>query len=236
MEPAGLYGIDQWRITALTLFSILLAAEIGRWVGRRGRRRSPESAGARVEVFEGALLGLLSLMIGFTFSLALNRFEQRKEVVLNEANAIGTVVLRARLLPDAQAAQAGRAARQYAQTRLELGYAAYTSEARTRAIARSVALQEAMWMPALAATTLDPRSVPAGLYAEAVNHLYDMHEARVTADRNHVPEAALYLPSAARVRDSEPAADARPDRRVLLRRRWSAAVPPRPARREEGAW
>ena len=54
---------------------------------------------ADVSMLEGAILGLLALMIGFTFAMALSRFEARRDAVLTEANAIGTTALRTRLLP-----------------------------------------------------------------------------------------------------------------------------------------
>ena len=78
MEPEGLYTANQWIVAACMLLVILAGSEVGRWLGGRVLARKPGTQGARIEAFENALLGLLSLMIGFTFSLALNRFEQRK--------------------------------------------------------------------------------------------------------------------------------------------------------------
>jgi hypothetical protein len=193
MEPEGLYTANQWIVAACMLLVILAGSEVGRWLGGRVLARKPGTQGARIEAFENALLGLLSLMIGFTFSLALNRFEQRKAVVLSDANAIGTVALRARLLPEPHAAQAARLVREYTDARLALGAAPYASPERKRAIDTSLRLQDSLWREAVAATALDARSVPIGLFTDATNHLIDMHETRVTADRNHVPEAALLL-------------------------------------------
>ena len=82
-------------IFAVSLVVILGASEIGRWLGARSARHGQDS----VATLEGAILGLLALMIGFTFAMALSRFEARRDALLNEANAIGTTALRARLLP-----------------------------------------------------------------------------------------------------------------------------------------
>jgi hypothetical protein len=74
---------------------ILAATEFGHWLGARARSRVEDN----VPTLEGAVLGLLALMIGFTFAMALSRYEARVDAVANEANAIGTTALRARLLP-----------------------------------------------------------------------------------------------------------------------------------------
>ena len=66
-----------------------------------------------ISTLEGSILGLLALMIGFTFAIALSRFEARREAVLNEANAIGTTALRARLLPAPRNTECPKLLREY---------------------------------------------------------------------------------------------------------------------------
>jgi hypothetical protein len=56
--------------------------------------RARQQGTGSVPTLEASILGLLALMIGFTFALALSRFEARREGVLNEATAIGTAALR----------------------------------------------------------------------------------------------------------------------------------------------
>ena len=82
-------------IFLISLVVVLAASEFGRWLGTRAGRRGEED----ISTLEGAVLGLLALMIGFTFAMALSRFEARREAILIEANSIGTTALRARLLP-----------------------------------------------------------------------------------------------------------------------------------------
>ena len=80
----------------IALASILSAGEIGWQLGTRLK----DGTSSNVSTLESAMLGLLALMLAFTFSMALARFEARRDALLNEANAIGTTVLRARLFPD----------------------------------------------------------------------------------------------------------------------------------------
>ena len=98
-------------IFVVSTIAILGTSEIGRRLGIRAVGRG----GGDVSTLEGAVLGLLALMIGFSFAIALSRFEARREAVLNEANAIGTTALRARLLPAPYDAEALKSLREYVQ-------------------------------------------------------------------------------------------------------------------------
>jgi len=92
------FEIDDYSLLAIFAASLVLilgASEVGHWLGVRAARKGA----AKVSTLEGAILGLLALMIGFTFSMALARFEARRDGAMIEAAAIGTTALRARLLP-----------------------------------------------------------------------------------------------------------------------------------------
>ena len=91
-----LYGYSLRTIFLVGLAAIFAVSELGWHLGMRNEGRG----GSNISTLESAMLGLLALIIGFTFAMALSRFEARREAVLNEANAIGTTALRARLLPD----------------------------------------------------------------------------------------------------------------------------------------
>jgi hypothetical protein len=95
---------------------VLLACEIG-W--RLGKRNEGHGVGGNISALEQSLLGLLALMVGFTFLMALTRFEARREAVLNEANTTGTTALRARLLPEPHRTASLKLLREYAQMRVD---------------------------------------------------------------------------------------------------------------------
>jgi hypothetical protein len=97
--------LDEYPLLLIFLASIviiLVASEVGRCLGVRAGGQGREN----VSTLVGAIFGLLALMIGFTFAMALTRFEARRDAVLNEANAIETTALRASLLPDPHNAEA----------------------------------------------------------------------------------------------------------------------------------
>ena len=176
-------AIPLWLIFLLSLGLIFGGIELGRWLGASERVRKSET----VTMLVGALLGLLALMMGFTFSVALSRFEARLDAVLEEANAIGTTALRARLLPEPQASASLKLLRDYVQVRLEVTQKAASPAEVATAVERSNQIQEALWLEAKAAAAKDNAMVPTGLYLQTLNETIDAHEKRLTAFRNRVP-------------------------------------------------
>ena len=156
-----------WSIFLVSFICILGASEIGRRLGVRASKRG----GDNVSTLEGAILGLLALMIGFTFAMALARFESRRDAVLNEANAIGTTALRARLLPAPHRAQALKLLQEYAQVRLDITRRIPSPAEVNAAISRSNALLEALWQQAKAVALKDNGMVPTGLFIQSPNEM-----------------------------------------------------------------
>ena len=169
--------IDLYNYSLLTIFLaglvlIVASIEIGRFVGVRVGKQGGEN----VSTLEAAVLGLLALMIGFTFAMALSRFEARRDAVVNEANAIGTTALRARLLPEPYRAEALKLLREYVQIRLDLTQRPASQTELMSAINRSNAIQEALWQQAEAISVKDSGMVPAGLFIQTLNEMIDTRE------------------------------------------------------------
>src|SRR6478735_9623096 len=97
-----LSGLSLLGVVAAILFSMLLASLIGyairRWEIRRAERREEVVEHSQESYLVGGILGLLALLLAFSFSMALDRYEERRHLVVKEANAIGTAYLRAQLL------------------------------------------------------------------------------------------------------------------------------------------
>jgi hypothetical protein len=167
-------------IAALTAVS-----EIGHRLGLR------DSGEANVSTLEASALGLLALMLGFTFAMALTRFDERRDGVLNEANSIGTAALRAGLLPAPHGAESLKLFRDYVQIRLDVARHATTPVEFNAAIARSNEIQAALWRQAKAAMEKNNAMAPTGLYIQALNETFDNQEKRLTAFRTRVPNIVL---------------------------------------------
>ena len=177
-------------LAGLVLFALLVLAHlVGFRVARRGRARADEGERSETSTLQGGMLALLGLLLGFTFAAASQRFDARKQLVLDEANAIGTAYLRATAVPGGE--EVGELLRRYVDVRLE-GAASRNPEDFRRAVGESERLHDAMWsrVAALARANPDPLRT---LLLVAVNEVIDLHEKRLTAMRNHVPTIILVL-------------------------------------------
>ena len=175
-------------LCALSLFlGMVRLLEAGRRLGLRRRAHDAEGAAAGGRVVEGAVFGLLGLLVAFTFSGAAARFDIRRQLIVEETNAIGTAYLRLDLLPPAaQPALRGRF-RQYVEARL----AAYrqlpdivAAQAEER---RATQMQGDIWRQAVAAC--QEAGVPHAtmLLLPALNAMLDITTTRTLATRMHPP-------------------------------------------------
>jgi hypothetical protein len=167
------------------LVLILAASEIGRRIGTHAR------GGGDVSTLETAVLGLMALMIGFTFAMALSLFEARRDAVLSEANAIGTTALRARLLPQPERGEVLKLLREYVTVRLDITKRPVSRLELAAAVDKSNALQEALWQQAKAMSAKDASMVPTGLFIQTLNEMIDQHGKRLAALRNRVPNTVM---------------------------------------------
>jgi hypothetical protein len=182
-------GVNDYHLLPIFLISLVVllsATEFGRWLGTRVSDQGADE----VLTLQGAVLGLLALMIAFTFAMALSRFEGRRDAVLNEANAIGTTALRARLLPEPHT-ETLNLLREYVQVRLDITQRVPTPEEFSAALSRSSEIHEALWQQAKAMAAKDSGIVPTGLFIQSLNELIDDQEKRLTALRNRVPNVVL---------------------------------------------
>ena len=178
-------------LAGLVLFALLVLAHlVGFRVARRGRARADEGERSETSTLQGGMLALLGLLLGFTFAAASQRFDARKQLVLDEANAIGTAYLRATAVPGGE--EVAELLRRYVDVRLEGAASARNPEDFRRAVGESERLHDAMWsrVAALARANPDPLRT---LLLVAVNEVIDLHEKRLTAMRNHVPTIILVL-------------------------------------------
>ena len=179
-----LYGYSFVVLFLIGIAIVFLASEVG---CRLGLRTIGHGASGNISALEQSLLGFLALMIGFTFLMALTRFETRREGVLNEANAIGTAALRARLLPKSHRAETLKLLREYAQIRVEYIPLGRSFAELPDAIDRSNKIQEALWQRVKAVSVDNHNMVPTGLFILALNDVIDSQGKRLAALRNYIP-------------------------------------------------
>ncbi|MEL7940224.1 hypothetical protein [Pseudomonas delhiensis] len=186
MHSGGpLDALPLWGLFVSILLLVLLSVEAGYRLGRYRRSRSEDEKESAVGAMVGATLGLLAFILAFTFGLAAERFDTRRQVVLDEANAIGTTYLRAGLLPERRE-EIRALLREYVDVRLE----AVRSGTIAAGIRRSEQLHSLLWAQATALGEAHPTSIVLGLFVQSLNEVIDLHAKRVTADvRNRIPGA-----------------------------------------------
>lgn len=189
---SSLYATNEWTLYGLTLLLTVGSVEFGALLGRRHRTQDAGEAAGFISSLAVPSMGLLALMIGFTFGMALAQFEARKTAILEEANTIGTAALRGRILPEPYASRVAPLFKEYAELRVVGRGFRLGSPSAERRLRRSAEIQEDLWREAMAAAKADPHVVPTGLFIQALNSMIDQHQARLTAGRNTVP-ASVFL-------------------------------------------
>ena len=186
-----LYQVDLAILYPVVIILIVAAAKVGHLIGLRVRRREPK--GADLGTLAGAALGLLGLLLAFSFSIALSRYEARRTLVLEEANAIGSTANFALMLPAPDQEPILALLREYTAVRVMLGIP-FDPPKLEQDIARSLDLQAQLWRQAVAVTAAAPQSLPAYRFVASLNEMNNIHERRITALRYHVPaEVTLIL-------------------------------------------
>jgi hypothetical protein len=166
---------------------MLLFQELGRRIGARQLERDPSGARAGVGVLEGAVFGLLALLLAFTFSSAATRFDSRRQLISNEVNAIGTAWLRVDLLP-AEAQPAIRDGfRRYLDARLAAYRAIPDFSAATIEFANATRAKQDIWARTVAACVGQSAEPACMLLFPSLNQMFEIAEARLLAIRMHPP-------------------------------------------------
>lgn len=175
-------------LVACSLFLGMLALlEIGRRVGRRRHAKDTEGARAGIGAIEGSMFGLLGLLIAFTFSSAAARFDHRRALIVEEANAIGTAYLRIDLLPTPSQEPMRALFRDYLDSRLRTYAVLPDLEAAYAELAKTIKIQNAIWSSATA-TTMSPGPTPiTPLIVGALNQMFDIVTTRTAAAQMHSP-------------------------------------------------
>jgi len=172
--------------------AMLLFQELGRRLGTRHMRLDPDHGKTSAGAAEGAVLGMLGLFLAFTFSGAGARFDARRHLIVDEANAIGTAYLRLDVLPEADRPPLRQLMRDYLDARLETYRAIPDMKAVWAANSRAVALQHRIWDGAIASAGASDKVAPYTVLLPALNDMIDITTTRTASMQMH-PPFAVYL-------------------------------------------
>jgi hypothetical protein len=179
-----------WHVSLLALgllCGMLGLLELGRRIGIRCRAQDAEGASAGLGAVEGVIFALLGLLIAFTFSGAASRFDSRRQLLVEETNAIGTAYLRIDLLPPSAQPPIREAFRRYVDARLEAYRKLPDALAAKEGLAGATALQGEIWTQAVTACRAEGNQSATMLLLPALNQMIDITTSRTMATQMHPP-------------------------------------------------
>lgn len=177
--PTLLLSVPLW-------LAMLAAGAVGAWIARRARR-DPDVAHKEDGYVLSAVLGLLALLIAFTFGLALNRHEERRALVVTEANALGTAWLRTALLDDPVPVRA--LMREYTRERVAYGHT--DGATRDAHAARAAQLQSRLWDAVLQRLAPQRGTAAVPVVVAPFNEAFDAATSRQAALEARLPDTVL---------------------------------------------
>jgi hypothetical protein len=180
--------------TATALFlGMLFLLEAGRRLGMKRIARDPEAALEGTGTLEGAIFALFGLLVAFTFSGAAGRFDTRRQLIVEEANDIGTAYLRIDLLPAETQPQLRKSFQNYLDARLAVHRKSADPEAAQEALEDGTRLQSEIWSQTVAACAAKKDPATTTLVLSALNSMIDITTTRNMATKMHPPAVIFVL-------------------------------------------
>jgi hypothetical protein len=186
------FSLPSWAV-ALIVFGIIGAATTAGYLAGRYLREHEAKLREPYGVLQGALLGVVGLLLAFGLSLALGRYEDRRAALVTEANAIGTSYLRSQLLGEPVRTSSLQLWPEYADLALRVTKEVPNSSAMRRTTAAEEVLQRRLWRLGGNAVSAAPLATAPRLYEDSLNATFDAQAARLSALNNRVPGAVLAL-------------------------------------------
>lgn len=181
-------------VVALILFVFLLATYLlGHRVYLHQVKRKPELEKANLSTINGMLLGLLGLLLAFTFSMSNSRFDTRRDLVVQEANAIGTAVLRTQFLSDSMRGVLMPMFRDYVEERILFYQSGMDLKTVWEHVLASDSLGNAIWSATASYAKQDPTQTEVSKIVPALNEMIDITLTRRAAGEATIPDSIMYF-------------------------------------------
>jgi ABC-type multidrug transport system fused ATPase/permease subunit len=171
--------------------SVLIPILLGQWYGQYRKRKTEEVQHAPVGSVVGAAFGLLAFMLAITFQIAANRYDMRKQLLLEDVTNIRTGYLRAGLIPEPYRSNTKKFLIEYVDLRVDL----VNDPSKLNAgLSRSQQILDSLWKYTEALAEQDRSSEIYSLYTTSVNDIIDSYNQRVTvALQYRIPGAVLFV-------------------------------------------
>jgi hypothetical protein len=186
------FSLPSWAVALLVLAIVGTATAAGYAIGHYLREHEA-TLREPFGVLQGALLGVVGLILAFGLTLAVGRYEDRRAATVAEANAIGTTYLRAQLVAEPARTRSLELLRRYTDLALRISREVPNSSGMRRTTAAEGVLQRRLWGLAGETTSHAPLATAPRLYVDSLNTTFDSQASRLSALNNRVPGAVLAL-------------------------------------------
>lgn len=178
-------------ITIVLLIAILTCYFLAGFIANRQANKDqvPED----VSPIESSLLGLLALLLAFTFSMSASRFETRRQLVIQESNDIGTAILRADLYPDSIRQQLRADFRSYVEARIHYYEVGEDREKIDQALQQAEQISSRIWKKAASLAQNKDNLISSNQMIPALNSMIDIVTTRQAAGQGRVPDSILWM-------------------------------------------
>lgn len=181
-------------VIAIILFILVIAFYfLGYRLRRRAIKKNPEQNTQDLGAISGTLLGLLALLLAFTFGMSNSRFDTRRQLIIEEANAIGTAILRTDIYPDSMRQLLRGQLKEYVEARIEFIQAGMDVEKITETFFRANRISSEIWTTAATYAKSDNITTRTSQLIPALNDMIDITTTRRAAGEATIPDPIMYF-------------------------------------------
>jgi hypothetical protein len=185
--------IDQpWALFVVSFTVLLVTVESGFRFRQKTAADIDDSVQELIVAARGAISVLLSLLLGFSLAMAAARYDLRRQLVVDEANAIRTTALRAQMLDEPASSRIRQLLPEYVDARLNFAVAGLYGAEMRAALDRTQQLQKELWLAAVAAARQRPSPITS-VFAQSLNQAIEVSENRLAALEKRVPAPVWLL-------------------------------------------
>ncbi|WP_440904468.1 hypothetical protein ACMZOO_16925 [Catenovulum sp. SX2] len=187
-----LYSLSSISIVLVLFALLLLFNQLGYWLGQKYKGDDDGDIKALTNAVQTSTLGLLALLLGFTFSMSMQRYDQRNQAMIAETNEVQNLVLQVQLLPEPHQQQLLPMIQHYVEQRLELGQIDITRfDERAAYQAKVKQTQQALWKAA--AKLAKHTDIDMSAVSKQLQLVFESYNKRNALLMMHVPEVVIYL-------------------------------------------
>lgn len=195
MREEIMYNQSSLVIAGVLFMSMLTVNQVCYWIGSRGETDDEHTEiKSQVTAIQAGIVGLLALLLGFTFNMALQRYDARSNVVIEEANAISKAVMQARLISANRRSEALSLLNTYTQFRIKMSEVNLADRTQRRQQQKQASdLQSQLLAFAQEELEISTKPAVANGFIQSLANIVTSENKRTAMLRLHVPEPVLFL-------------------------------------------